>query len=440
MKRQYISFLFLAMMTLLQSISFCQSTLYRNINTWSFNKALQDVDTNIVSTRSAIERFTAEYKSYGNPQPVTIPVVFHVLNQDALSPVTLADAQEQVAVLNNCFAGVQGEFLHVADSLEGFGARKANTLISFCLAQRDPAGAPTTGLNLELTSVPMWNPGDTGIYHEELGGANAWDVERYLNVWVTSMRDTITSYAQMPGGPVASDGIVMDNRYFGVIEDTAWAYREGKTLVHLVGNYLNLYDLWGEGGLCSDDYVEDTPIHNAPNYGCNEIYRHVSTCGDNPVEMTMNFMDNTDDACMYMFTYGQMMRMHAVLAEGGWRYGLVDSLNLACKPSDFAGQGLEERNVAENTTDGMVGKNAMRLYPNPATNEVNVALRLVNDAKVVVTVFNTLGAVQQVETFERTSGFHTLKLNCSAFPGGMYVVQANVDGDVLTERLEVSGK
>jgi hypothetical protein len=32
---------------------------------------------------------------------------------------------------------------------------------------------------------------------------------------------------------------------------------------------------------------------------------HYSTCSGNPVEMTMNYMDYTDDRGMYMFSNGQ---------------------------------------------------------------------------------------------------------------------------------------
>jgi hypothetical protein len=46
--------------------------------------------------------------------------------------------------------------------------------------------------------------------------------------------------------------------------------------------------------------VSDTPTHNTANYGC-PTYPHLSTCAGTPIEMTMNYMDYTDDACMYMF-------------------------------------------------------------------------------------------------------------------------------------------
>lgn len=60
------------------------------------------------------------------------------------------------------------------------------------------------------------------------------------------------------------------------------------------------------------------PLHNAADFGCLPA-GHRSTCTGQPIEMTMNYMDYIDDACMYMFSLGQRTRMLAVFASDGPR-------------------------------------------------------------------------------------------------------------------------
>ena len=80
---------------------------------------------------------------------------------------------------------------------------------------------------------------------------------------------------------------------------------------------MNLRHIWGDA-TCWSDLVADTPQHNTPNYGV-PTYPHYSTCTGTPIEMTMNYMDYTDDRGMYMFTAGQKARMDAIFATGGAR-------------------------------------------------------------------------------------------------------------------------
>ena len=80
---------------------------------------------------------------------------------------------------------------------------------------------------------------------------------------------------------------------------------------------MNLRHTWGDA-TCGTDQVGNTPQHNTANYR-RPATCHTSICSGTPVEMTMNYMDYTDDGCMYMFSAGQKTRMLAVLASGGPR-------------------------------------------------------------------------------------------------------------------------
>ena len=94
----------------------------------------------------------------------------------------------------------------------------------------------------------------------------------------------------------------------------------GRTTTHEVGHYLNLRHIWGDGRCRQDDYVNDTPSSDRANYGCPSY--PTNHCKSN--DMTMNYMDYVDDACMYMFSNGQKLRMRSVLESGGARAGLVN--------------------------------------------------------------------------------------------------------------------
>jgi hypothetical protein len=151
------------------------------------------------------------------------------------------------------------------------------------------------------------------------GGLDPTSPSTNLNFWVCTIGGGILGYAQFPGGSLATDGVVCDSKYVGVTPNSsaAYPYNLGRTATHEVGHWMNLRHIWDDA-TCGSDLVADTPTHNAANYGV-PAYPHYSTCTGTPVEMTMNYMDYTDDRGMYMFTNGQKARMDAIFASGGVR-------------------------------------------------------------------------------------------------------------------------
>lgn len=80
---------------------------------------------------------------------------------------------------------------------------------------------------------------------------------------------------------------------------------------------MNLSHIWGDS-YCENDLVFDTPNAKTSNFGV-PPYPYVSTCLLAHNEMTMNYMNYTDDRGMYMFTNAQKTRMTALFATGGAR-------------------------------------------------------------------------------------------------------------------------
>jgi hypothetical protein len=153
------------------------------------------------------------------------------------------------------------------------------------------------------------------------GGIDPTNPAQNLNIWVVNNMGDILGYAQFPGGSPATDGVVIAHNFFGRTGVVSAPYHLGRTTTHEVGHWLNLRHIWGDA-TCGNDQVSDTPAHNTANYGC-PAAGHKSTCTGTPVEMTMNYMDYTDDACMYMFSAGQKSRMLAIFAAGGARAAMA---------------------------------------------------------------------------------------------------------------------
>lgn len=299
---------------------------------------LQDPD--LSNRMEAIERHTENFvRSYNEGDRVvyTIPVVFHIVhNGDAVgSGENISDAliQAQLAQLNQDFSLTNSD-ANLIPAL--FQPVAANAEIQFCLAQRTPSGAATTGINRINGGQASWTYSQI---ESNLKPSTIWDRNQYLNVWTVIFggADAGTlGYAQFPGGTASTDGVVLLWSSVGSVASpnpSGGNYARGRTATHEIGHWLNLRHIWGDA-TCGNDFVSDTPVHNTSNGGC-PTYPHYSTCSGSPVEMTMNYMDYTYDACMYMFTAGQKARMQAVLASGGSRASLASSQG--CQPPSGGG-------------------------------------------------------------------------------------------------------
>jgi hypothetical protein len=157
------------------------------------------------------------------------------------------------------------------------------------------------------------------------GGSDPIDPANYLNMWSCNLGNGVLGYAQFPGGNPATDGVVMLYSAFGSRAKYSGGtyvskYDLGRTATHEVGHWLNLRHIWGDDGTgCTgSDFVNDTPNQGGANYGCPGFPKTSCNNGTNG-DMFMNYMDYTDDACMYMFTGGQSSRAMAVFAAGGPR-------------------------------------------------------------------------------------------------------------------------
>ena len=264
-------------------------------------------DPSLLNRMQELEKFTQNAITSGRlvNGKVEIPVIVNVLYRTAAENISLAQIQSQIDVLNKDFNATNTDYNQVPTL---FSTVKANVGISFVLEI----------VNRKVTTKSSWGTRDA-MKKTKQGGVDPVSPSTKLNIWVCTIGGGILGYAQFPGGSLATDGVVCDSNYFGVTSDSgsSYPYNLGRTATHEVGHWMNLRHIWGDA-TCGSDLVADTPTHNTANYGV-PAYPHYSTCAGTPVEMTMNYMDYTDDRGMYMFSNDQKNRMSAIFLSGGSR-------------------------------------------------------------------------------------------------------------------------
>jgi hypothetical protein len=256
-----------------------------------------------------LELFTQRYVSGDvnaslSTDTIRIPVVFNVLYRTAAENVSDAQLKSQIDVLNQDFQGYNSDVKNIPAI---FSSVKAGFI---------PVKFVLSSVVRKSTTLTSWTSNDN-MKSSAKGGISPTTPTTKLNIWVCTLGGGLLGYAQFPGGRTATDGVVLLNTATGKVGTARAPYGLGRTATHEVGHWLNLRHIWGDAN-CGTDNVGDTPQHNASNSGC-PSYPHYSTCNGKPIEMTMNYMDYTNDACMYMFSAGQKARMLALFVTGGLR-------------------------------------------------------------------------------------------------------------------------
>ena len=288
----------------------------RRCGTMEVHRRLLSTDPSYARMRDQIENHALQFEALhvARPGVTRIPVVVHIVWNTAQQNLSDAQINSQIDVLNRDFRRTNPD---VNNTPAPFLPLTADARIEFFLATVDPNGAPTTGIVRRQTTNASFTDND-GIKSNATGGSNAWPADRYLNVWtaprLTSPFGDLLGYAQFPGGPAATDGVVILHSAFGTTGTATAPFHLGRTTTHEIGHYLNLNHIGGDDGTgcAGTDNVADTPNQAGQNFGTPTFPR--ITCGNGPNgDMFMNYMDYVDDPAMFMFTAGQVERMQACL-------------------------------------------------------------------------------------------------------------------------------
>lgn len=265
-----------------------------------------------------IEEFTNNFIQTGGEMrlvgdTIELPVVVHVVYRTTAQNISDGQINSQIAVLNEDFQNRNADRANMpANSFQTVTSSGFN--VRFVVSQ----------IIRKQTNKRSFSTNDD-VKKSSRGGSNPVDPTRNLNIWVCNLSNGVLGYAQFPGGPVATDGVVCLYSAFGSrAKYPSGTYSSpfdlGRSATHEVGHWMNLRHTWGDDGTgCTgSDLVGDTPNQGGYNVGC-PSYPKVS-CSNGPKgDMFMNYMDYTDDRCMFMFSTGQKSRALAVFAAGGPR-------------------------------------------------------------------------------------------------------------------------
>jgi hypothetical protein len=257
------------------------------------------------TTAGQLESSLTEFKTRRNrariqsPDTVTIDVYFHVVNKGqgvANGDVPTRWLRDQIDVLNAAYAGLDPSALPTS----------ANTPFRFQM------------IGVDRTTNEAWFNSDIDSAEERqmktalhVGGANT------LNVYVNNAAGIYLGWATFPfwyaGDPLQDGIVILYSSLPGGDCCGERVYNQGDTATHEVGHWLGLFHTF-QGGCAANnnDFVADTPAERKPSFDCT---LGLDTCPKPGVDPIENFMDYTEDSCMFQFTEGQSERMEALSSQ-----------------------------------------------------------------------------------------------------------------------------
>ncbi|MEA2551863.1 MAG: hypothetical protein QOJ65_39 [Fimbriimonadaceae bacterium] len=265
------------------------------------------IDASASRAKGDIVEVSSRYDKCGTrmPDAATQDSIERYVNQKvaSMSAAPLAPGTVQVYVHR----------IHASDGSGGVvSAAQINDQINVLNAAYASTGAAFSLAGVDDTNNAAWYTTTGGADETAMKTALRRGTAQTLNLYTNNMGSGLLGWATFPSSYASQpkmDGVVL--LYSSLPGGTAAPYNLGDTATHEVGHWMGLYHTFQGGCSNKADYVSDTPAERSAAFGC-PTGRDTCTGrkypGLDPIE---NFMDYTDDACMYTFTSGQSSRMNA---------------------------------------------------------------------------------------------------------------------------------
>ncbi|HWA05558.1 MAG TPA: M43 family zinc metalloprotease, partial [Ignavibacteria bacterium] len=229
----------------LQSNNFSlNNDLKRTCGTMEYLEMQYKMDPSYRQRFAEMEKYAEKYikehsEKDGDRTVITIPVVVHVVWNTPVQNISDDQILSQIDVLNKDFRRLNSDTNLTPAPWKSLGA---DCQIEFRMARRDPNGNPTLGITRTQTSITEFGQ-NTALKFTSQGGHDAWDRDRYMNLWVANLGSQLLGYATFPGGNASVDGVAIGYNYFGTVGTLQPPYNKGRTATHEIGHWLWLYHI-----------------------------------------------------------------------------------------------------------------------------------------------------------------------------------------------------
>lgn len=345
--------------------------------------------------------------------PIDIPVWVHNIYRNTrngtIGYVTNQMANDQIQVLNDAYGSLGYTF-----TMYGLDRYANNIYYSWDL------GSPQEDLVKQVLAVyPQFV---LNVYYiTPPGGTLGWAYFPWSAPEDHYIHGVVALSESLPGGSAAP-------------------YDEGDTMTHEVGHWMGLYHTFQGGCFGNGDFVADTPPEATPTFGCPAGKDTCAGGGPDPIH---NFMDYSDDFCMFEFTAGQNDRMDWAMANYRPLMGTVPKANFLPEHGNM--HGIEDPLLVPDPVElfsqatprsEIPSRYALRVEPNPFNPKTSIRYELPRAGFVSIRLFDAAGRrVARVFEGVQPAGNYALPFDGEGFASGVYHVVINGPQGQETQRL-----
>ncbi len=356
---------------------------------------------------------------------ITLPVVVHIVNMSATD--TLIPRSQ----VDSAMARINRDFANVA----GFGP---DTKMRFALAQRDPNGNETTGINyVNGGTIPPYNTlgvtytSQPGVSINDVINLIQWDQSKYINVYI------INNFVEN-----SVSGLFISSNL--IVEKTSFS-QNYTTFAHEMGHYFSLYHTNTGATTIScqinnDCTVDGDKVCDTPPIKLGDIIS--SSCYSGDASNTLNNYMYSTTGLNYRFTAGQKDRMRTCLYQIRWSLVLSEAFILVNTVNESALDAIEN-----SETETFCGNNFV-----PRVTLRNIGTSNLSNCKVQVYVDGVLKTTTSITSINLsrnnsreftlnatpvTIGTHNIRCVLSEINGSAndyFAMNNEVCGDILFEK------